>query len=138
MRFYLDASFLVPLFVDDDWTERTLAWAATEPEVIVSDWAVAEFSSALSLHVRKGRLDPEERDEAENALNWWLVGRVMEEPIDPDDVPQARLLLHRHDKLRAPDALNLAITLRLAVGMVTYDVDLAAAARAEGVVVTTP
>lgn len=138
MSFYLDASFLVPLFVDDDWTERALAWAATEPEVVVSDWAVTEFSSALSLHVRKGRLDPEERDEAENALNWWLAGRVKEEPVDPEDAPQARLLLHRHGKLRAPDALHLAIALRLAAGMVTYDVDLATAARAEGVVVTTP
>lgn len=138
MSFYLDASFLVPLFVDDDWTERARAWAMTEPEVVVSDWAVTEFSSALSLHVRKERLDPNERDEAENALNWWLTGRVAEEPIDQEDVPQARFLLHRHSKLRAPDALHLAIVLRLKAGLVTYDLDLAAAARAEGVLVTSP
>lgn len=138
MSLYLDASFLVPLFVDDDWTDRARAWAISEPEVMVSDWAVAEFSSALSLHVRKGRLDPDERDEAENALNDWLTGRVREEPLDPDDAPRARMLIHRHPKLRTPDALHLAIMLRLGVGPVTYDLDLAAAGHAEGVTVVTP
>lgn len=138
MRLYLDASVLVPLFVDDDWTERARAWAKTEPDVIVSDWTVTEFSSALSLHVRKGRLDPDERDEAENALNWWLDGRIREEPIDPEDVVQARFLLHRHAKLRAPDALHLAVLTRLRVGLVTYDLDLAAAARTDGLSVVTP
>lgn len=138
MRLYLDASVLVPLFVDDDWTDRARAWAKTEPDVLVSDWAVTEFSSALSLHVRKGRLDPDERDEAENALNWWLDGRIREEPIDPEDVVQARTLLHRHGKLRAPDALHLAVVTRLQVGLVTYDLDLAAAAHTDGVSVVTP
>lgn len=138
MRLYLDASVLVPLFVDDDWTDRAKAWATTEPDVLVSDWAVTEFSSALSLHVRKGRLDPDERDEAENALNWWLAVRVKEEPVDPEDVIQARMLLYRHAKLRAPDALHLALVSRLRVGLVTYDLDLAAAARADGVSVVVP
>lgn len=138
MKHYLDASFLVPLFVDDDWTERAKRWAASEPDVVVSDWAVTEFSSALSLHVRKRRIDADERDEAENALDWWLAGRITEEPVDPEDVVAARGLLHRHDKLRAPDALHLAIVLRLGVGLVTYDGDLADAARAENVIVVTP
>jgi uncharacterized protein len=138
LRLYLDASVLIPLFVDDDWTDRARAWATTEPDVLVSDWAVTEFSSALSLHVRKGRLDADERDEAENALNWWLAGRVKEEPVEPEDVVDARMLLHRHAKLRAPDALHLALVLRLRVGLVTYDLDLAAAARVDGVEVVVP
>lgn len=138
MRLYLDASVLVPLFVDDDWTDRARAWARSEPDVLVSDWAVTEFSSALSLHVRKGRLDPDERDEAENTLNRWLDGRIREEPIDPEDIVQARFLLHRHEKLRAPDALHLAVVSRIQVGLVTYDLDLAAAARTDGVTVVIP
>jgi predicted nucleic acid-binding protein len=138
LRFYLDASFLVPLFVDDDWTERAKGWAAGDPEVLVSDWVVTEFSSALSHHVRRRSLDADERNEAENALDGWLAGRVVKEPIDPDDVIAARALLHRHGKLRAPDALHLAVVLRLGVGLVTYDGDLADAARGENVLVVTP
>lgn len=138
MRSYLDASALVPLFVEDDWTERAKAWAATAPSIMLSHWTVTEFSSALSHHVRKGRLDPDERDAAENTLNWWMTGRVPIVDVDPDDVVQARFLLHRHWKLRAPDSLHLALVLRLGEQLVTYDHDLADAAIAEGVTVIVP
>ena len=138
MRSYLDASALLPLFIDDDWTDRAKAWAATEPDVVMSHWTVTEFSSALSHLVRRGRLDPEERDQAENALNWWMTGRVGIVDLDPEDVTDARFLLHRHWKLRAPDALHLAVATRLRARMVTYDLDLAEAAREEGLEVVVP
>lgn len=128
----------MPLFVDDAWTQRARAWLLTGAAVFVSDWAVAEFSSALSLHVRQGRLEVDERDEAENALNDWLDGHAREEPLMPVDALLTRDLIHRHSKLRTPDALNLAIVLRTGEALATYDHDLADAARVEGVTVVSP
>lgn len=138
MSVYLDASALVPIFVDDDWTPRLEAWLGSEPVILVSDWTVAEFSSALSFMVRRGRLTAEERDDAENTLNDWLRGRVGVMATDSEDVGQARLLLHRHPKLRTPDALHLAIVKRLACTFASYDDDLIEAAVRDGVAVITP
>jgi len=138
LSIYLDASVLIPLFVDDDWTPRVRAWLATQPEVLVSDWTLAEFSSALSLHVRRGRLTPEERDDAENTLNDWVTGLIEVAPVPDEDVILARLALHRHPKLRTPDALHLTIVLRLGHQFASYDEDLIEAARRDGVEVVTP
>lgn len=135
---YLDASVLVPIFIEDDWTSGVLAWLETRPALSVSDWTMAEFSSALSFHVRKRRLTIEERDKAENALNSWAYGQVEIVALDEEDGFMARRTLHRHPKLRTPDALHLTIVRRLGHEFATYDQDLAEAARREGVVVVQP
>lgn len=138
MKVYLDASVLVPIFVDDDWTAQVDAWLTTKPAVLVSDWTLAEFSSALSLHVRRGRLTPEERDDAENALNDWVERLIEVAPVLDEDVVHARFALHRHPKLRTPDALHLAMVLRLGHAFASYDEDLVEAARRDGIEVVTP
>lgn len=138
MSIYLDASVVVPLFVDEDSTDRMIAWLAEGHRVVVSDWTVAEVSSAMSHHVRRKRLDPDERDAAETNLNAWLDGSSMPEGVDVLDVTDARALLHRHPNLRTPDALHLAIVHRLKADLATYDDDLAEAAARDGVVVVAP
>lgn len=106
--------------------------------ITLSDWSVAEVTSAFSLHVRREYLDPEERDDAETAFNAWLDGGVFPVEVVGYDVTDARVLLHRHPKLRTPDALHLAIVHRLACALVTYDKDLAEADQRDGIVVITP
>src|SRR5688500_16857431 len=69
---YLDASVIVPLFVQEKTSEAMLAWMASVDRAIVSDWAIAEVSSAMSHHVRRGSLDVDERDLAETKFNIWL------------------------------------------------------------------
>lgn len=138
MRFYLDASVIVPLFLDEDSSPRMADWLKTDVAIILSDWSVAEVTSAFSLHVRRENLDPEERDRAETALNAWLDGGVFPVEVEGLDVTDARLLMHRHPKLRTPDALHLAIVHRLECAIVTYDEDLAEAARRDGIVVVAP
>ncbi len=138
MSTYLDASVVVPLFVDEDSTDRMIAWLAGGHPVILSDWTVAEVSSAMSHHVRRERLDPDERDAAETNLNAWLDLSVTPLGVDPEDVIEARALLHRHPKLRTPDALHLAIVHRLGADLATYDEDLTEAAARDGVVVVAP
>lgn len=138
MSVYLDASVIVPLFVDEDSSPRMIAWLRSGVAVTLSDWAVTEVSSALSLHVRRENLDVDERDEAETRFNNWLDGGVFPVAVDALDVIDARDLLHRHPKLRAPDALNFAIVHRLRCDLATYDLDLAEAARRDGVTVVAP
>lgn len=138
MKAYLDASVIVPLFLDEDSSDRMARWLETDVSITLSDWSVAEVTSAFSLHVRRENLDPEERDEAETAFNAWLDGGVFPSEVVGEDVIDARMLLHRHPKLRTPDALHLAIVHRLKCALVTYDADLAAAARSDGIVVISP
>jgi predicted nucleic acid-binding protein len=102
VRIYLDASVIVPLFLDEDKSPRMIRWLDSGVDITLSDWSVAEVTSALSLHVRKGNLDPEERDEAETRLNNWLDGGVHPVEVEGTDILDARLLLHRHPTLRTP------------------------------------
>ncbi|CAN5236179.1 hypothetical protein BH10PSE2_BH10PSE2_00280 [soil metagenome] len=55
--------------------------------------------------------------------------------FDSDRFDDARRLLRKHERLRAPDALHLAIASWNGLEMATLDVVLRDAAAAEGVVV---
>jgi predicted nucleic acid-binding protein len=54
---YLDTSAAVPMFVPEPASPAIEAWfeSCTEP-LVSSDWIVTEFSSALSIKVRKGEI----------------------------------------------------------------------------------
>ena len=55
MKVTLDASAIVPLIIDDHFTPRIRAYlAAHDPDLVVSDFAAAEFASVLSRRVRMG------------------------------------------------------------------------------------
>ncbi|KDP93532.1 hypothetical protein ER13_18150 [Brevundimonas sp. EAKA] len=132
MSVYLDASVIVPLFVQEKTSEAVLAWMASV------DRAIAEVSSAMSHHVRRRSLDPDERNLAETKFNIWLDRAAAVREVEPEDVTACRFLLHRHPRLRTPDALHLAIVQRLECDLATYDHDLADAARRDGVKVIAP
>lgn len=134
---YLDASVVVPIVILESASSRLDAWLATGPEVCMSQWTISEVSSALSHHLRTGRLKPEGREAAERALDHWAsVNRIIE--IDDADIIASRALLKFDTSLRTPDAFHLSIVARLGCGLATYDVRLAASARAVGVNVVAP
>ena len=82
---------------------------ANQPELIVSDFAAAEFASVIARAVRK--VEPR-----------------------PADMVGAASFMRRLDlNLRTPDALNIAIAQRLAAELVTFDEKMAANARQLGV-----
>jgi uncharacterized protein len=126
---YLDTSVLVSLLLRDGHTDRVLNWLQTRTEPpLVSDWAVAEFSSALGLRRRLGELDPSDRERLELALDGWLqtVDRVESAPAD---LALARHLMRSElVVLKTPDALHLALSLRWGATMATTDRQLAQAA----------
>lgn len=131
MTVYLDTSVVVPLFVDDDHSPRARDWARLGRTVALSAWTLAEFSSALSMQVRMNRLAPDERRDLEAAFDAWAgQGRLVD--FDSEQFTQARRMLMNHDRLRAPDALHLAIAKANGLEMASLDAVLIDAALAEG------
>lgn len=132
MTVYLDTSVAIPLFVDDDHAPRVRAWADKGQAVAISAWTATEFSSALSLQVRMGRLTDGERVAFEQAFDRWARNGPMVEFL-PGYFDDARILLRRHSRLRAPDALHLAVARASGLGLATLDAVLRDAALAEGI-----
>ena len=137
MSAYLDASVLVSVFTTDDHTPRVLAWLARASErLCVSDWTLAEFSSAVAIGVRTARLTIGDRDDAETALQSWLSSQRPPEPVHSDDVRTARSLLRATAlPLRAADALHLAIAQRIGHAVVSFDSRMCEAAVDLGIAV---
>lgn len=134
---YLDTSVLVPLFQEDLHSPRTLAWMETVPAFVLSSWTVAEFSSALAVRSRMRQLSDPDRWHLETQLDQWLTARRVLNVLD-QDVVEARQLVRRDIRLRAPDALHIAIARRGECELATLDQDMAAAATRLGLPVITP
>lgn len=138
MSVYLDASVVVPMFVAETTSPRVDAWLTAQPDIRLSQWTVAEVSSALSHRQRTGRLSPAEREAAEIELDRWLASGAPVLDVGPDDLEAARVLLRFDPRLRTPDALHLAVVERTQAALATYDRQLAQSALAIGVEVVAP
>ena len=56
---YVDTSALVPAFIREPKSEAVLAWLETSGErLVLSEWTIAEFSSAAAIKVRTGEIAP--------------------------------------------------------------------------------
>ena len=103
----------------------------TDTDVVVSAFCVAEVSSAISRLVRMEAISREQAERLLAVLDRWtdVVAEMTE--IDGADFSRATELVRTFDlKLRAPDALHLAVAERLDARLITLDRNLAAAARA--------
>jgi len=134
---YLDASVLVPLFCLDALNARAeAAISAHAAEVVLSDFAVLEMSSALARKVRTGDLTPQEASAAFAAID--AFARNLDAAIETTaaDLATATALVRRLDlRLRGPDALHIAIAQRLGATLFTFDQRMAEAATVLGVAV---
>jgi hypothetical protein len=130
LRTYLDASVLVSMFSIDANSPRAQGLLASiDPDLSLSDWGVTEFSSALAVGMRVGRLTAADRDAAEASLGSWLGANGLPEPVQPDDIRMGRSLIRATPlPLRASDALHLAVAQRLGDAVATFDVQMARAA----------
>jgi uncharacterized protein len=137
---YLDASFLVALLTAEIASVRAINFASGHPAgLIVSDFASAEFASAISRHVRMGHMPRTEGQIVLSAFDRWALAAAVSIEISPVDIALATTFLRRLDLvLRTPDAIHIAISQRLAATLITFDQRMAAAARMLGVVVVEP
>jgi uncharacterized protein len=140
LSLYLDASVLIPTLVAETATEVVEAYLDAAGRVrLISDFAAAEVGSGLSRLVRMGLLGSAEASARLADFDAWRAGTSSPAEVHPSDVRLAYIYVRRFDlRLRAPDALHLAIARRLDATLVTLDRRLADAAREFGIAVATP
>lgn len=134
MRIYLDASVLVALLTNDALTDRADAFLRSRtPVLIVSDFALAEFASAIARRVRTNELTAEEAATTFSTLDSWIPRATSRIEMVSADIRTAESYLRRLDlTLRAPDALNIAIARRVDAVLATFDDKMALCARKLG------
>ncbi len=130
MNVYLDTSVIVSMFTTDAHTSRATTFLArANDRLALSDWTATEFSSALALGTRVGRLTSLERGAAEAAFQSWQEREPFASALDPNDIRVARNLIKTTARpLRAGDALHIAIAQRLGCSLGTFDVGMRDAA----------
>lgn len=132
MTAYADTSVLVSAFTNDDHTPRARAWLAGRPSLIVSGWALTEFAAVVRRQARLGRLSRQGVADAEALLGRLTADPAAFRPVLANDIVAAHCLVRDHEPLQAPDALHLAIAIRLQCPIATLDQGLSAAAVAAG------
>lgn len=134
MTAYLDASVLVPLFVDDPFTARAGAFVRSHlPALIVSDLAAAEFASAIARLVRLGDVKLAGARKTFATFDAWMARDTQRAETSTQDIVAGAAFIRRLDiALRAPDAVHIAIAQRIGADLFTFDKQMAAAARKLG------
>ena len=134
MRVYLDASVIVALLTNDPLTQRAEKFLrTTKPVVVLSDFAAAEFASAIARRVRTKEMTADEARMAFSMLDAWAARTMERAEISGADVKSAEIFLRRLDlTLRTPDAINIAIAQRVDASLATFDAKMAASAHALG------
>jgi uncharacterized protein len=137
---YLDASILVALLTVKPFSGRADTFVRTYPDgLIVSDFAAAEFASAIARRVRMREATIEEARSDLSDFDSWVMRSAQQVHIVTADIAIATMCLRRLDfPLRTPDALHVAIARRLDSTLVTFDRQMAVAARTLGAAVAMP
>ena len=135
MSVYVDASFLVALFVN----QRPLSARASTfledalPELVVSDFAAAEFASAIARLVRMRSLTTRQAAGMFADFDAWTSRVAARAETTPADISAAAANLRRMTlNLRTPDAINIAIAQRVQATLATFDISMAKSAASLG------
>jgi hypothetical protein len=108
---YADTSALIPAFIRESKSDAVLAWLETSGErLVVSEWAVTEFSSAASIKVRTGQIDGTIAKQAMTRFLDFARKHCSIAAPQRAEFRRATELAGEVDlRLRAGDALHLAI-----------------------------
>jgi predicted nucleic acid-binding protein len=134
MATYFDTSVLIPLFFNEAGTTAARAEVANESTIWVSHWTLAEFSSATAFKLRAGQIDAKTASTVRSLFAELLNSRLtVVDVLREDFVTAGRLCeITPAPGLRTPDALHLAIVLRLGLRMVSFDDALVGACQLHG------
>jgi predicted nucleic acid-binding protein len=140
MKFYLDASVVVPMLVQEPGSESVdhLIEQHSEPPIL-SSFVVGETASVIARLVRMEKLTAADARERLASLDRWILLDAIVIETEPADIRLAGLFVRRFELgLRMPDAIHIATAQRLDATLATLDVRLAGAASAMDVAVTVP
>jgi uncharacterized protein len=140
VSYNLDTSFLVSILFVDSHTDHAFEWLEhARQQIYVSDWVAAELFALVQRRVRKGLLEAEIAAVALIEFDVFAVDLWPRPPLSARAGALAALLARDATlKLSAADSLHLAIGADGEHCLVTFDLRLAAAARARGYPVEVP
>jgi len=131
---YPDTSILIAAVVLEPESERVQAWLSDMVgQLVISDWTITEFASALALQARRGRVSADQRAAG---ADWFralgdAVSAIL--PVNRRSFRRAaEIVSARGLSVRAPDALHLAVAEHNDATLYTLDQDQAAAGKAMG------
>jgi uncharacterized protein len=130
--FYLDTSFVVPLFINESTSEEVTAKLQTIPigEIAISLWTKTEFSSVLARKVRMQESTEQFARQTISKFEQMMINSCQViTPEAADFELSSQYIQYFQTGLRAGDALHLAIAKNHgAVSIYTLDAKLAKAA----------
>jgi len=131
---YADTSVLVAIIAPDALNARARSYVdGARPSLLISDFAAAEFASALARRVRTRELTADQAGDAFAAFDAWAAFRGSRLGTTTADVARAETFIRRLDlNLRMPDAVHIAIAQRHGAILATFDARMADAAQTLG------
>jgi predicted nucleic acid-binding protein len=104
---------------------------------VLSDFVVAEFASVVARLARMNRFTMDEARDTFTLFDNWRARSANEVEVTSADIRTATTVIRRLDlNLRAPDAINLAIALRLGAALATFDRRMTENARTLGLAIS--
>jgi predicted nucleic acid-binding protein len=132
---YLDTSLLVAALTNEPETARMQSRLGQQSggQLAISDWVTTEFSSALSVKLRTGQIEPVHRGDALAVFNRLAAESFTVVPVLRLQFRTAARFVEQHALgSRAGDALHLAICADHGATLCTLDRRLSDAASALG------
>lgn len=133
---YLDTSLLVAFVTNESETSRVQFWVRSKADqrLSISDWTVTEFSSALSVKLRRRDMTVDKRNQALSMFRSGFLDLVTRLGVSAEDFQSAAELADNHALgLRGSDALHLAVAKRHRATLCTLDRKQAEAGAASNV-----